>query len=186
MAFLVALDACVLYPASLRDCLLRLAEVELFDVKWSDRILVEATNALARDGRVTPEQSAHLMNHMDEAFEDACVSAEAIAPLEVGMSNHPKDRHVLATAVACGAQRVVTLNLKDFPSEACDPHGIEAEHPDDFLLAMLDLAQSRVLRALRQQAADCERPPKSVAQIVEALSLTVPRFAARTGGLLTG
>ena len=34
------------------------------------------------------------------------------------MTNHPKDRHVLATAVRTGAQTIVTFNLKDFPEAA--------------------------------------------------------------------
>jgi predicted nucleic acid-binding protein len=37
------------------------------------------------------------------------------------MTNDPKDRHVLATAVATNAQAIVTLNLKHFSSDACIP-----------------------------------------------------------------
>ncbi len=49
MAYRVVLDADVIFPASLRDTLLRLAEVELFDPRWSKRILAEAKrNVLKR------------------------------------------------------------------------------------------------------------------------------------------
>ncbi len=36
---LVVLDACVLYPPSLRDLLVTLAASDAFDVRWSETIL---------------------------------------------------------------------------------------------------------------------------------------------------
>jgi hypothetical protein len=36
--FVVVFDACVLYPAPLRDFLLRLATTGLFSAKWSEAI----------------------------------------------------------------------------------------------------------------------------------------------------
>jgi hypothetical protein len=36
--FAVVLDACVLYPASIRDLLLNLAQLGLFKPRWSDEI----------------------------------------------------------------------------------------------------------------------------------------------------
>ena len=41
MAFVVIYDACVLYPAPLRDLLLRLAAKGLVRARWTDRILDE-------------------------------------------------------------------------------------------------------------------------------------------------
>jgi hypothetical protein len=51
--FAVVLDTCVIYPAHLRDTLLRQAERGLFRVLWSDEILDELQrNLVARGGRV--------------------------------------------------------------------------------------------------------------------------------------
>lgn len=69
---------------------------------------------------------------MQAAFEDALV--EGYEHLASAMTNHPKDRHVLAAAVRCGAHAVVTLNVKDFRPEAVRPCGIEVLTPDDFLV----------------------------------------------------
>ena len=179
MSFIVVLDACVLYPASLRDTLLRLAEVEMYDVVWSQRILDEAVDNLVDDNRMSRDQASYLMDCVNEAFEDAVVPADAIDRLEPSMANHPKDRHVLAAGVLAGAQHVITSNLADFPPEATQPHGIEAVHPDDFLLAMLDLDAELVLWALARQAADLKDPPMTRDEVLDALAATVPRFVAR-------
>jgi hypothetical protein len=37
-SFVAVLDACVLYPAPLRDLLLRLALTDLYRARWTDRI----------------------------------------------------------------------------------------------------------------------------------------------------
>ena len=45
----------------------------------------------------------------------------------------PADRHVLETALAGGADRIVTANLRDFPRPALAPLGLRATDPDEFL-----------------------------------------------------
>lgn len=69
------------------------------------------------------------------------------------MANHPKDRHVLAAAVRCGAQTIVTLNLKDFPEAALSPWDVEAQSPDEFLVHQYHLAPEVVAQKLQEQAA---------------------------------
>src|SRR4051794_8860405 len=100
MQFRVVLDANVLFPASLRDTLLRLARRQFFDPLWSDRILHETTRNLIDDRGLTNQQAEWLVEQMNEAFEDAIVDGDAIDRLEPSMTNDEKDRHVLAAAVA--------------------------------------------------------------------------------------
>ena len=69
---------------------------------------------------------------MTAAFEDAEV--ENYEGLIDGMTNHPKDRHVLAAAVRCEAQVIVTFNVKDFGPQSLRPPGFEVLTPDEFLL----------------------------------------------------
>lgn len=80
MSVPAVLDACVLYPASLRDTLLRCAEAQLFEVVWSARILDEVERNLG-DGRATAVQARRLVTLMDEAFPDAMadVDVESLA-----------------------------------------------------------------------------------------------------------
>lgn len=177
MPFSAVLDANVLYPFSLRDTLLRLAELELYTPLWSDRILDEMTRNLV-EHRLTGAQAASIDQAMRLAFEEAEIDAGEIERLEPAMTNEAKDRHVLAAAVAADSELVVTFNLDDFPAEACEPVGVEAVHPDDFLLDLHDLAPEAVRAALEQQAADLN-PPWPLEQLLEALATAgVPRFVA--------
>lgn len=176
MAFSAVLDANVLYPFSLRDSLLRLAELELYTPLWSARIIEEMTRNLVEQ-RITAEQAARIEAAMRGAFEEAEVDAAEIDRLEPAMTNEEKDRHVLAAAVAADSELIVTLDLDDFPPAACEPLGVEAIHPDDFLLDLHDLNPDAVRAALEQQAADLN-PPWPLDELLRALATAgVPRFA---------
>lgn len=70
MAFFAAvLDACVVVPVALCDTLLRLAEEQLYRPIWSDRILDEASHAIAA---VHPQLGSDAINrrvaYMNETF----------------------------------------------------------------------------------------------------------------------
>ena len=95
---------CIRKPV--RDTLLRLAELELYDPYWSERILDEVGRNLIADGRASERQEGALLDAMT-GVDSASVPAAAVDRLESAMTNDPKDRHVLAAAVACDAQAVV-------------------------------------------------------------------------------
>ena len=66
--------------------------------------------------------------------------------------SHPKDRHVPAATVACGAQTIVTFNIKDFPPDALTPWNVEAQSPDEFLIHQYHLDAETVFTVAREQA----------------------------------
>jgi predicted nucleic acid-binding protein len=175
----VVLDANVLYPFSLRDTLLRLAEMELYDCLWSAQILEEATRNLVKDRRISSEGAGRLAGAMNAAFEDAQVDAEAIAALEGSMTNDAKDRHVLAAAVAGEASSLVTQNLKHFPASAATPFGITVVSPDEFLCSLYAIESQAVLVCLRAQAAALRNHSWTVQDLLAALERTgATRFVA--------
>jgi predicted nucleic acid-binding protein len=173
--YAAVLDACVLVPVSLADTLLRIAEQELYRPLWSERILAEAQEAIAeiRPGTDTAKRFAAMRG----AFSDAMITGWE--EREVGISlPDPDDRHVVAAAVKGGAHAIVTRNLSDFPTSALRPLGLEAVHPDDFLLDQLDLSPAMILRVIREQAADTSRPPLTRQELAVILGRAgVPRFA---------
>ena len=100
--YTAVLDACVLIPMPLADTLLRMAETpRLYLPRWSAEIMSEVSRNLVSKLGLTPEQAqrreAVLRLHFPEAW------IEGYEPLIPAMQNHPKDRHVLAAALRCGA-----------------------------------------------------------------------------------
>jgi len=176
VAFPAFLDTCVLYPAYLCDTLLRLAEAEAFRPLWSADVLAELRRNLIERG-LGPDRVDRRIAQMSRSFPDAAVTG--YESLVGGMTNDPKDRHVLAAAVRANAEVVVTFNLADFPDPALKPFDISAIHPDDFLLDQLDLYPGVTVEVLRQQAASYKREPTTVPGVLVLLERGgVPRFAA--------
>jgi predicted nucleic acid-binding protein len=169
--FRVVLDANVLYPFTLRDTLLRAAAADLFQVFWSEQILDEATKNLVDDGVMTPEQAVRLREAMTRAFPEAVVAGHE--SLIAAMRNQEKDRHVAAAALKAGAQVIVTANVVDFRDL---PDGVEAQHPDEFLCGLLDLAPEALVETVHAQARDLRRPPRTFEDVLRALHRIVPEF----------
>jgi len=92
------------------------------------------------------------------------------------MQNAPDDHHVLAVAVASGAQATVTFNLRDFPADALDPYGIEAYSPDQFLCSLFGHSPETMNRIIEEQAAALTAPPMSVDDVLTRLQAQVPDF----------
>lgn len=177
MAFPAFLDTCVLYPAYLCDTLLRLAEAQVYRPLWSADVLAELRRNLIERG-LTTDRVDHRITQMNRSFPDADVTG--YESLINGMTNDPKDRHILAAAVRANAEVVVTFNLDDSGEPALKPFDIMAIHPDDFLLDQLDLYPGMTVEVLRQQAASYRREPTTVPAVLVLLERSgAPRFAAQ-------
>ena len=106
------LDANVLYPAPLRDFLLQLAYADFFEPKWSEEIQDEWTrNLLANRSDLTAAKLTDTRDAMARAFPRAGVAG--YEPRIEMLTNHPKDRHVLAAAIEGQAGFLVTSSSDD-------------------------------------------------------------------------
>ncbi|WP_310482297.1 PIN domain-containing protein, partial [Chamaesiphon sp. VAR_48_metabat_403] len=129
----VVYDACVLYPAPLRDLLVQLATTGIFRAKWTELIHDEWTrNLLIKRPDLKADRLARLRVLMNQNVPDSLVTdfENLIPTLELP---DPDDRHVLAAAISADAKIIVTFNLKDFPDPILAKHEIVAQHPDVFV-----------------------------------------------------
>ena len=168
MAFTALFDACVLYPAPLRDLLMHLATTRLFRARWTEEIHTEWIRAVLRE---RPELAGRLQRTrelMDQAVEDALIDGyEALIPA-LNLPD-PDDRHVLAAAIVGRVDVIVTRNRKDFPPAVLDPLKVTAQHPDVFVRHTIDLDEATCLNAIRRLRQGLANPPMDAEQYLDIL-----------------
>ena len=169
------LDTCVLVPMPLVDVLLTFAEAGLYRPYWSADIISELHRVLTGKYSMQPAKVESRISHMERAFPDA--SVEGYRHLIPQLTNHPKDRHVLAAAITAEAQYIVTANLKDFPNSALAPYGITAVSPDEFLVELFTEFPDIVGNAVEKLRSNYSQPAVSITEFYGALAKSVPVFA---------
>ena len=169
MTFTAVFDACVLYPAPLRDLLMELATTKLFQARWTDLIHDEWIEvACAKYPDIDTAKWTDLRVLIDTSVEDCLV--RGFEPL-IDLITLPddNDRHVVAAAIKCGADVIVTYNLKDFPACILGIYGMEAQHPDDFVRHMIDFQPSTVVHAAKTVRARLKKPSLTADEYLRTL-----------------
>jgi predicted nucleic acid-binding protein len=168
-SIIAVLDANILYPAPLRDFMLRLAEAELYIPKWSDEIHDEWTrNVLIDRPDLKPAQLARTRQFMDQAFEEANV--KGYKSLIEGLTLPDKDdRHVLAVGIKSEAGIIITFNKKDFPAKSVKPFSINIQDPDEFVGHLLQSNLPKVLEAFYKLVNALKNPPQTHDQVLDTL-----------------
>lgn len=164
------LDACVLYPAPLRDLLMWVALEGGYQARWSAQIHAEWTrNLLIKRPDLQTKSLQRTVQLMQQALPEAEVSGHEALVSSLSLPD-PDDRHVLAAALHGQAQVIVTFNLKDFPSTALAKHRLRAMQPDAFLLSVERRRPGTLLTAARRQRQSLKSPPMSVDDYLGVLS----------------
>lgn len=172
--YVAVLDACVLYPAPLRDLLLSFASAGLYQARWTRMIQDEwIRNLLRHRPDLQPEALARTAALMNEAIEDSLIENFEHLIDTVTLSD-PDDRHVIAAAIVGEADAVVTFNIKDF---AGVPE-IAVWHPDDFLVSRFFYGETAALKAIRDLRQRLRNPSKTSHQLVATYERQgLPRFS---------
>ena len=158
---------------------MRLAMTDLFKAHWTDQIHEEWINALLRENKHERDKLERVRQLMDLHVKDAKVMG--YEPLvETLQLPDPRDRHVLAAAIRCGADAIVTFNLKDFPLEELTPYGIDLLHPDDFIYYQIDMAPAVCCSAIKKQRLALKNPQIQVDDFLAILQkLQLPQAVSK-------
>jgi predicted nucleic acid-binding protein len=135
------------------DTLLRIAEEPaLYSPRWSADILKEVSRTLSGKWKYSEAASQRRIETMQTAFPEAMVVG--YEDLIGALKNDPKDRHVLAAAVRCGAHAIVSDNKKHFPRKALEPYRLDCVTADEFLAHQYRLNPDLFISRIVAQAAD--------------------------------
>ena len=156
----VLVDACVLFPTVLREVVLGVARRGLFTPLWSDRLLDEWALAARRHGDAVETQARAEIALTRAAWPDACVPPDPVIEARLWLPD-PHDVHVLAAAIAGGAEVLLTLNAADFPRAILAGEGLTRRDPDGFLWQLWS------------------HPPETVAGVVAAVRAEAERLSGQ-------
>lgn len=138
-----------------------------FRARWTDEIQREwVRNLLANRDDLTEAQLHRTVEMMNQAVPDCLVEnyEQIIDSLELP---DPDDRHVLAAAIMCQADVIVTNNLKDFPQAAIDKYHIDIQSPDIFLNHLFDLNPIAFCKAVHEQRKRLRNPERTAEELLE-------------------
>lgn len=163
--YTAVLDANVLYPNLLRDLMLSLAVAGLYHARWTEKINEEWSGNLAADRPDIAPKIGLLLDQINQSVPDCLIEGYEYLIDRLDLPD-PDDRHVLAAAIAGHADAIVTANLKDFPAAVLDQHGVEVQHPDDFIMNQLELRPFEALEVIKQVRLRRRNPPCSVLDLI--------------------
>lgn len=168
---LVVLDACVLYSAPLRDFVLNIGEIKLYQPKWTIILQDEwVRNLLKNRPDLSESNLLKVVKAMNNTFPNALVK-DFESLIENIVLPDADDPHVVACAIKANAKQIVTFNLKDFPAKTLATYDLKAVHPDKFIIDLLEINPQKVIQAFKNQVSSLKNPPLSQKKVLEKLEI---------------
>lgn len=148
---------------------MRLSVHELIRAKWTEEIHEEWIIAVLRTRPDLTRQQLDRTRELMDLHADDCLVEGYGHHTEKLLLPDLNDRHVLAAAIECGADAIVTWNVSDFPESVLREHEIELWTPDQLLHALLLDNGEAVVSLMREHRAVLRNPPKTVVEYLETL-----------------
>jgi predicted nucleic acid-binding protein len=162
------LDACVLYPATLRDFMLWLAYDDVFFPLWSEEIRNEWIRNLLQKRPELKDKLERTRRVMNLHFPDSLVYGHESIMSKLQLPDS-KDLHVLAAAIHAKAKYIITFDLAHFPNTILQNYNIEAVSPDEFVSLLIPIASPIIIDVARDNRLSLTCPPKTVDQYLATL-----------------
>ena len=177
-------DTNVLYPYCISDLLLWLASDGVIRLNWTQYLVDELVDvvprrhqsrARGRDELSVRRQWSAATGHL---WRDEVTAAQWEAKMHLAVGPDPADHPHQAAALYAQVDYLLTHDYKGFPPAQLAVHGVKVSGVDDFLCILMESEPEHVLDTLRQRAKGLDRPPMTLEQYVEVLSVTAPTFGA--------
>ncbi len=174
-------DTNVLFPFSIMDLVLGMAEDGMHEFIWSNDLLDEWERVIAENNQRSAESAASIVAAVREFFEDGEIPTTSYAAEVDDMpSADLDDRKHIAAAKAGRATVLLTRNLKHFPSQPLSEMSIRVLDPDAYLCEQLANSPEQMLWTVTRIAGEKRRPTLTVGELLATLANAgVPEFAER-------
>lgn len=176
-------DANVLYPISVADLFLRLGELYIHDVLWSQDLLREVERVLIEHKGLAAEAAAYFCDCIREAFPEGEIprsSYEHLIPTRTGPD--PDDWVHSAAAVGGGATILLSTDRRGFPKR--DLGDVRRVSPDAYFSELLIGFPAEILSVVNEMGSQ-RKAPQAVGTTLSALAQAgLPQFAAGVDRLL--
>lgn len=174
-------DTNVLFPFSIMDLVLGMAEDGMHEFIWSNDLLDEWERVIVENNQRSAESAASIVFAIREFFEDGEIpTASYAAEVDDMPSADLDDRKHIAAAKVGRATVLLTRNLKHFPVEPLSEMSIRVLDADAYLCEQLARSSEQMLWTVSRIAGEKRRPSMTVGELVAALgNAGVPAFAER-------
>lgn len=163
-------DTNVLFPMTLMDLLLSMAEDYHHDIVWSDFLLDEWERVIVTEKRRTPQQARAITTAIRHAFPDSGVPAERYEPILATVPGTDDDDRVHAAAAIAGkATALLTDNIRHFDVAFLAAQGVAVQRAETYLLARFDAAPDAVMATIERIVGLKRNPPWSVQDYLDRL-----------------
>ncbi|MDA8283211.1 MAG: PIN domain-containing protein, partial [Actinomycetota bacterium] len=176
----VFVDANELFPFSVMDLVLSLAEDLLIDFVWTDELLDEWERVIVREGKRTPETARSVSAAIRRFFVTTQIDPTTYRDRVQDVPGRDPDDRVHAAACAFGGATVLlTRNRRDFPGDFLTEHGVTVSSADDYLTGLLRRRPMAFLDVVGRLASEKQRPPVAPCDLAAGLGRGgAPRLSA--------
>ncbi|MFT4258597.1 putative toxin-antitoxin system toxin component, PIN family [Microbacterium sp.] len=177
----VFIDTSELFPFTIMDALLNLAEDRLFIWVWTDELLDEWEEVIVREGTRTPESARSVTKAVQTYFGRYRIAPEIYGGnVTDDLSPDPGDRTHAAACIHGDVDVLLTRNLKDFRAPAIAQAGVQVMTSDTFLSQLLSHRHQAVVESFTRAAYSKKNPPVTSAELADAIARAgAPQFAER-------
>ena len=182
----VFVDTNELFPFTIMDTLLSLAEERIFSWVWTDELIDEWERVIVREQRRSTDSAAAIVKVVRTFFANERLEPSKYLPLmDESLSPDPDDRVHAAACLSGEVDVLVTRNHRDFPLDRLTEARVAVMSSDDYLVSLLGKKQRAVVEAVGLTASRKRNPPKTPCELVADLRQAgAPKFASRLMPLL--
>lgn len=167
----VFVDTNELFPFTVMDALLTLAEEQLLTWVWTDELLEEWERVIVREHQRSAESARSVTDAVRAHFGRYRIPPEQYRGLvDVELSPDPDDRVHVAACLGGGVDVLLTRNTVDMPVARLVDAGVEVMTADAFLVRLLRRRPSAIIEAVELMRSRKRRPPRSMPELIEDLT----------------